>query len=115
MRGQLRDDVLGILTYTAEQRRADPVLAPQSNEAKAWRGGLLGHSIRSIFERYNIVNERDLMEAGQRLGQYIDRQAGKRRSRRLQASVASFLLRPVAVFTATRLLTTTRNPSTRPV
>jgi hypothetical protein len=39
VRGQLSDDVLGILAYTAEQRRADPVLVPQSNEAKAWGGG----------------------------------------------------------------------------
>src|SRR5688572_21412857 len=39
VRGQLSDDVLGILVHTAEQRRADPVLVPQSNEAKAWRGG----------------------------------------------------------------------------
>src|SRR5439155_24923879 len=39
VRGQLSDDVLGILVHTAEQRRADPVLVPQSDEAKAWRGG----------------------------------------------------------------------------
>jgi integrase len=35
---------------------------------------LLGHSTRSIFERYNIVSERDLLEAGQRLQSYIGSQ-----------------------------------------
>jgi hypothetical protein len=39
VRGQLSDDVLCILVHTADQRRADPVLVPQANEAKAWRGG----------------------------------------------------------------------------
>jgi hypothetical protein len=38
VRGQLSDDVLSILAHAANQRRANPVLVPQSNEAKAWRG-----------------------------------------------------------------------------
>ncbi len=31
-----------------------------------------GHRSRSVFERYNIVSERDLHEAAHRLGRYIE-------------------------------------------
>jgi integrase len=34
-----------------------------------------GHKTRSVFERYNIVNESDIKSAAQRLGQYIQQKA----------------------------------------
>lgn len=38
---------------------------------------LTGHRTRSVFDQYNIVNERELLEAGDRLATFLRRGARK--------------------------------------
>jgi integrase len=49
---------------------------------------LTGHKTRCIFDRYNIVNERELFSAGEQLVRYLSRAATRPRSRGGRASVA---------------------------
>ena len=43
---------------------------------------LAGHKSRSIFDRYNIINEQELLEAGDQLVEYLAQQAQAAPARR---------------------------------
>jgi hypothetical protein len=69
------------LSPSGRCRSSSTRLSPHGGKKSdpSWRAGtccddVAGHATRAISDRYNIVNERDLAEAGQRLQQYIGRQ-----------------------------------------
>ena len=49
---------------------------------------LTGHKTRAIFDRYNIINEQELLEAGDQLVEYLAQQAQAPRGRAHPAGAA---------------------------
>ena len=50
---------------------------------------LTGHKTRAIFDRYNIINEQELLEAGDQLVEYLEQQAQAPRGRAHPAGTAA--------------------------
>ena len=64
---------------------------------------LTGHKSRAIFDRYNIIDEQELLTAGDQLARYLDQQAPAH-TRRSHARVAAGI--PGRLETSLRLVRT---------
>ena len=53
----------------------DAILSSVSWSEKCQAGHLTGHKTRAIFDRYNIINEQELLEAGDQLVAYLAQHA----------------------------------------
>ena len=75
----------GVAHRVSGGRRADPLPPrlpphhrPQPDPRQRPRAGrhlLTGHKSRAIFDRYNIIHEQGLLEAGDQLVAYLEQQA----------------------------------------
>ena len=57
---------------------------------------LTGHKSRAIFDRYNIIHEQELLEAGEQLVAYLAQQAQAAPARRRPHAVGPAAPRPAS-------------------